>query len=470
MRHWSRLLTASAVVALSVSLLSGALPSGAVAGADPAGPPPSVRIEPVPGLTLPPELDDFYRPPAGDVAAAAPGQILRARGIAPAFFGILNLNADAWQLLYRTNNSQGQAIATVTTIIKPRGPAPAGGRKLLSYQIAEDSVAQYCAPSYVIQHGSIPADYVNAAETLIPVAAGVGQGWTVALPDYQGQNSAYGASRMNAQATLDGIRAAENFAPAELSGPSTPTALWGYSGGTIPSSFANEIKQSYAPELNIVGSVSGGVAPAGFAAVLRHNNSGVYAGLIAAAIVGIATEYPDVQAVLAERVDPLGQFVLATKKVLCHPMGAALFPGFNYLGTFQGGGDPLELPAIKHAIADNSLGQAVPSVPVYFYHAQNDELIPIGGTDAIVDKYCREGAPSVTYVREFLAEHISGVLSHLPGAFYWIKDRLNGVPATPGCAISSPTSNMTDAQFAAGLGEILPPLAQALVGIAIGQR
>ncbi|MFD0365216.1 hypothetical protein ACFQZZ_27605 [Nocardia sp. GCM10030253] len=75
------------------------------------------------------------------------------------------------------NNSHGEAIATVTTILRPRGAAPEGGRKLLSYQIAEDSGAQYCAPSYVIQSGAIPVDYVNAAETLIPIAAGLGRGW-----------------------------------------------------------------------------------------------------------------------------------------------------------------------------------------------------------------------------------------------------------------------------------------------------
>ncbi|MFJ4655632.1 hypothetical protein ACIP5Y_30500 [Nocardia sp. NPDC088792] len=34
--------------------------------------------------------------------------------------------------------------------------------------------------------GGIPADYMNAAETLIPIAAGVGQGWTVVIPDYEG--------------------------------------------------------------------------------------------------------------------------------------------------------------------------------------------------------------------------------------------------------------------------------------------
>lgn len=419
-------------------------------------------------MTLPPELDDFYRPSAGAIAAAHPGQILRARRVDPAFLGILHMNIDAWQLLYRTNNSHGEPISTVTTVLTPRSPAPAGGRKLLSYQIAEDSAAQYCAPSYVVQSGSIPVDYVNAAELLIPIAAGVGHGWTVAIPDYEGPNSAYGASRMNAQATLDGIRAVENFTPAQLSGPGTPTALWGYSGGTIPSSFAAEIKHDYAPELNIVGSASGGVAPGDYAEVVRHNNNGVYAGLISAAFVGLASEYPDMNAVMRERVDPLGKFVLASKRVLCHPQGALIMPGLNYLGTFSGS-DPLRLPEIQHAIADNSLGQRVPSLPVYFYHAQNDELIPIGGTDRVVDQYCKTGAPSVTYVREFLAEHISGVVTHLPGAFAWITDRLNGVPASHGCSITSPTSTIPDPQFAQALSAILPPMAQALVGYAIGQ-
>ncbi|MFD0365215.1 lipase family protein [Nocardia sp. GCM10030253] len=230
-----------------------------------------------------------------------------------------------------------------------------------------------------------------------------------------------------------------------------------------------EIKESYAPELNIVGVAVGGVAPGDYAAVVRHNNSGVYAGLISASFVGLATEYPEVQRVMRERVDLLGQFVMASKKVLCHPQGAILFPGFNYLGTFRGGA-PLSLPEVRNAIADNSLGQQTPSVPIYFYHAQNDELIPIGGTDAAVEKYCREGAPSVTYVREFAAEHISGVISHLPGAFYWLKDRLDGVTATAGCTITSPVSTLTEPQFAQGLSDLLPPMAQALVGQAIGQQ
>ncbi|MFI9510444.1 lipase family protein [Nocardia sp. NPDC052566] len=430
-----------------------------------AGPPDpgAIRIEQPPALTLPPELDEFYQPPAGLVAAAEPGQVLRVRAIHPAFFGFAQLNIDAWQLLYRSTNTFGAAIATVTTVLKPRGPAPEGGRKLLSYQIAEDSAAQYCAPSYVVQSGAIPADFVNASEILIPIAAGIGQGWTVALPDYEGPNSSYGTSRLNAQTTLDGIRAVESFAPAQLSGRDTPTALWGYSGGTVPSSFAAEIKQEYAPELNIVGIAAGGIAAADYAEAFRHNNGGVYTGVFA----GIANEYPDFRQLLRERLDPLGQLLIGSKYILCHPMGTGLIPFYNYFGSFQGG-NPLEDPTVKRFIAENSLGQFTPSVPVYIYHAQYDEILPNSGVDRLVNKYCAEGAPSVTYVRELLAEHISGVATHLPGAFNWLRDRLNGVPAQPGCAISSPATIVTDPQFGQALVELVPTVIQALVGQAIG--
>ncbi|WP_194831833.1 lipase family protein [Nocardia sp. XZ_19_369] len=458
-RPWHRVITTATVVGLLLS------PATHVAAEPLDGT--AVRIEPTPTLTLPPELDEFYRPAASIVAAAEPGQVLRARTIAPAYFGFAPLNIDAWQLLYRSTNSFGEAIATVTTVLKPRGPAPDGGRKLLSYQIAEDSAAQYCAPSYVVQSGSIPADYINAAEILIPIAAGIGQGWTVALPDYEGPNSAYGASLLSAQTTLDGIRAVQSFAPAQLSGVQTPTALWGYSGGTIPSSFAAELKQHYAPELNIVGIAAGGVAAADFPEALRHNNNGAFTGLLTGVLAGFANEYPEFRQLIRERVDPIGQLLIGSKLVLCHSMGAAIVPFYNFFGAFHGG-DPLGHPVVQRIIAENALGQRTPSVPVYIYHAQYDEILPSSGVDRLVQKYCAEGAPSVTYVRELLAEHMSGVATHLPGAFHWLRDRLNGVPAQPGCAISSPTTIVTDPEFAQAAMELLPTAVQALLGQAIG--
>ncbi|MBL1079612.1 lipase [Nocardia sp. 2] len=427
---------------------------------------PPVPIEPIPALTVPPEFDDFYKPSAGVVAAAEPGQILRSRAVSPALFGFLHLNIDAWQLLYRTTDSHGEPVATVTTVLVPRGPAPESGRKLLSYQIAEDSLPQYCAPSYVLQSGAIPANYVGSIEALIPLAAGVGQGWTVSIPDWEGPNLAFGAARLNAQATLDGIRAVENFSPAQLSGSSTPAALWGYSGGTVPTAFAAEIAAGYAPELNIVGVAAGGVAGGTLPIALRHNSGGVYSGLVTVAIEGLANEYPEMRKVLEDNLDTVGKMVLGTKKLFCQSVNTVILPFFDYLAHFRG--DPLQYPEVQQVLADIALGQRVPSMPVYFYHARYDEILPNVGTDQVIDGYCRENAPSVTYVREMLAEHISGAVTSIPGAFYWLKDRLNGVPGTPGCTTTNPVSTLTEPQNLQAILELVSLDVRALLGEAIG--
>ncbi|MFI5778074.1 lipase family protein [Nocardia sp. NPDC051570] len=430
-----------------------------------------VPIAPLPVMVVPPELDSFYKAPADVIAGTPPGGIIKARQITPALGSVAPFNIDAWQVLYRTDDSHGNAIATVTTLLKPRGAAPEGGFKLLSYQVAEDSTAQYCAMSYVVQQGSIPADYVNSAETSLAVALGVSQGWAVAIPDYEGPNSAYGAAILGGQATLDGIRAAESFAPLQLTaGPATPVGLMGYSGGTIPSGWVAEHHDTYAPELNIAGIAIGGVAMGDLMAVLRSDNGNLGAGVIGAALHGFATEYPEVQRVFDTQYDWFGRFMTSFKGVLCHPMGSALFPFWNYLGSYTGHGDPLEVPELSNAITAQQLGQHTPDVPMYIYHAQNDELIPNAGTDRIVDGYCADPNVSITYTREFLAEHIIGIMGWLPDGYQFIIDRLNGVPAAKGCTITSPFTSFSTGDFAELLSDTWPAIAGLVTGYPVGAR
>ncbi|MFD6161014.1 lipase family protein [Nocardia sp. NPDC060256] len=463
---WRRAVVLVGVVAmLLVSVVVGAATNAAPAPAN------GVPIQPLPVLVLPPELDPFYKAPADVIAATEPGGIIKARQITPALLSVAPFNIDAWQVLFRTNDSHGNAVATVTTLIKPRGPAPEGGLKLLSYQVAEDSTAQYCAMSYVAQQGSIPADYVNSAETSLGIALGVSQGWAVAITDYQGPNSAWGAAILGGQATLDGIRAAENFAPMQLTaGAQTPVGLMGYSGGTIPTGWVAENHDTYAPEINIVGVTMGGIATADLKSVLRFNNFNYGAGLIGPAMHGFATEYPEVQAVLDTQYDWFGRFMMTFKSFLCHPQGSALFPYWNYLGSFTGSGDPLDLPQVSAAINAAELGKRTPHVPMYLYHAQSDELIPNAGVDRVVNQYCADPAASITYTREFLAEHISGIIGWLPKGYQFIIDRMNGVPAHTGCTIDSPYNTLTDGDFVNLIGKEWPQIAALVTGFPVGAR
>jgi hypothetical protein len=71
--------------------------------------------------TVMPDDDAFYKPPPG-FETTAPGSILRYRPV-PNPITLNNKDAvkpkAAWQILYRTQNSLGKPIATVTTVLQP---------------------------------------------------------------------------------------------------------------------------------------------------------------------------------------------------------------------------------------------------------------------------------------------------------------------------------------------------------------
>lgn len=258
----------AAAAALTVAAAVVAHPPHA--GAEPA---PVAPAAPVP---LPPELDPgFYHPAPEIVAAKQPGEIIAARQVRVANLGLIPVNVDAWQISYRSNDSRDQPIPAVATVLKPRGSAP---DKLVSMQIAEDSLAGYCAPSYAIQHfsaGPFLGQIVAPAEFVIAQGA-LQQGWAVVIPDHEGPNNAYAAGPLAGRITLDGVRAARDFEPMRLS-PQTRIGLYGYSGGAIATGHAAELKSTYAPELNIVGAAEGGV-PADLGMTLKVANGQATSG------------------------------------------------------------------------------------------------------------------------------------------------------------------------------------------------
>ncbi len=414
-----------------VGVLTMALVSGAGAAvADPQDVPVPVPVRPAAPIPVPPELDPaFYHPPAEVVAAKAPGEIISAREIHVANAGLIPLNVDAWQLSYRSNDSRDNPIAAVTTVLKPRGSTPG---KLLSVQIAEDSLAQYCSPSYAVQQWSISpfvGQIVAPAEFVIAQGA-LQQGWGVVIPDHQGPNQAYAAGPLAGRITLDGIRAARDFQPMRVR-PDARIGLYGYSGGAIATGHAAELKRTYAPELNIVGAAEGGV-PADLGVTLDVANNQLTAGLILAAIQGLSREYPEFAEFLDRNMDPVGRAIMAVQSPLCVQYVSA-FPFLNLKGMLGVPGDPMRQPAVVDVVNATRMGKSVPDMPMYIWQGNPDEVIPVGQVNTLVDTYCKSLDARVLYTREHLAEHVATEISGVAPALLWMRDRLDGVAAQPGC-------------------------------------
>ncbi|WP_420107271.1 lipase family protein [Nocardia asteroides] len=451
--------------ALATTVLAAAtvVAAGPVAAEPPA-------MAPAPVIPLPPELDPgFYLPPADVVAATEPGAIIAARQVRIADFGLLPVDVDAWQVSYRSNNSRDEAIPAVATLIKPRGQAVTP-RKLLSVQLAEDSTAGYCAPSYALQHLSVApvaGQIVVPAEFLFAQAA-LAQGWAVVVPDHQGPNSAYAAGPLAGRITLDGIRAATGFAPLEV-GRGGPVGLYGYSGGSIATGHAAELHASYAPELNIVGAAEGGVG-ADLGAALSMANNQLTSGLVFAAVLGLTREYPDFAAYLDQRLDPLGKGLSAIKSPLCVQYQSALLPFLNLTGMIGSDGNPLDDPPVAAMLDDTRMGKTVPDMPLFVWHSAWDEILPLAATDTLVDTYCRDPDTSLTYTRDHASEHIVAEVVGGPAALLWLRDRLDGVPAPQGCTTSDAGTMAATPGALAFLGDTLAAKFATLFGVPLGSR
>lgn len=382
--------------------------------------------QPWPPLASPvakPGDDAFYTAPSeAELQAAQPGDVLRYREMSAKAYYLFPVKGQAWQLMYRSTDHQGRPVAAVTAALLP-STAPAKNRKLYVYNTAYDALTLNCAPSYQIAKGT-------ALEQAL-VQSGLNKGWVAVVPDYEGLQSLWTVGRNSGQAVLDAIRAAERFQPLGLSGAATPAVLTGYSGGSIASTWANELYRSYAPELNIVGVAAGGV-PVDMGNVARKVDGKLFAGLYMGAVSALGRAYPEVD------VDALTNEEGKAMQVKIRDMCAGQFLGgtpdvvgsfaFKKMASYTTVPDILAVPAVQQVVALNRLGQRKPGAPTYLYNGLFDQVMPVDDVKGLVTTYCQQGVP--TTFRQVLGEHITSVFLGFQGAFDYLEARLAGKAIT----------------------------------------
>ncbi|KAL3475713.1 secretory lipase-domain-containing protein [Aspergillus californicus] len=416
---------------------------------------------------LTPAEDPFYQPPPG-WESTAPGTILRHR--TPPFpiaaFGLAQVNLDAThQILYRTTDSFGEPITTVTTVLVPHN---ADYTKVLSYQVAQDAADTSCSPSFALQQFS---DAGEALALIMPqleyvlMASALNKGWVVIVPDHLGPKSAFLANNLSGQAVLDSIRAA--LASTDFTGiaPQATVTMWGYSGGSLASGFAAELQPSYAPELHIAGAALGGTVPK-ILPVIEASNEGVFTGLIPAGIQGLANEYPSAVSLIASNIRP-GKWAAFNKtQNLC--LTGNIIEYLNQdIYTYVSNRDIFTSPVATKLMADNAMGQNTPQIPLLIYKGVQDQISPINATDELYRTYCSAGA-RVEYVRDGLAEHAGLAITGAPDAFLWLVDRMSGVDVAEGCSKKTQLTGLLDPSTVLGLGGDVVGLLLGFLGLPVG--
>ncbi|BCS20875.1 putative secretory lipase [Aspergillus puulaauensis] len=400
---------------------------------------------------IPPNEDPWYTPPDG-WESEAPGAILRHR--APpspiAAFGLAEVNLDSThQILYRTTDSFGEPITTVTTVLVPHN---ADYTKVLSYQVAQDAADRTCSPSFGLQQfadaGEALALIMPQAEYLF-MSAALNKGYVVLVPDHLGPKSAFLANTLTGQAVLDNVRAA--LASTDFTGVSSTAnvVLWGYSGGSLASGFAAELQPSYAPELKLAGAALGGTVPK-IPPVIELSNKGLFAGLIPAGVQGLANEYPSAVKLIAENILPEKWAEFNKTQNLC--LTGNIIEYLNKdVYSFMRDPDVFNTKPAQDLMNANAMGQHTPEIPLMIYKSANDEVSPVEDTDDLYDSYCASGV-SVEYARDLLSEHAILAVTGSADAFLWVVDRLDGVPVKKECSKKTQLSGLQDPKVLAALG------------------
>ncbi|TDD72463.1 triacylglycerol lipase [Actinomadura darangshiensis] len=377
---------------------------------------PAWADDPPPG-SVPPDQDPFYAAPA-DIGTYRPGQVVATRKITPKA-GNLAGTVDAWQISYRTNDSHDRAELTVTTLLVPKKAWTGGGsRPAVSVQAAEDSTGTQCAPSYGISSGSLVA-----ASSVMFAAPLLDKGWTVAMPDFEGPKSVFMAGPQAGHAVLDGIRAVKN-----VNSDVGRWALNGYSGGAQATGWAAELQPSYAPDVGLAGVTMGGT-PADPGAVARSLDGGLFSGFEAAATVSLDTEFPE--AGIGKLLNDKGRQALEDSRNKCVTDLLTGFP-FKKLADYSTVPDPLSVPSVAAMLKKNTMGSSAPAAPVFDYHANTDEIVPVGQADALVKTWCSKGA-TVQTVRDAVGEHALEALVRNNDVLAYLTDRFAGKPAPDTC-------------------------------------
>ena len=411
-----------------------------------------------PRALVPQPKDDPFYTYAGSTPLAdiAPGTVLATRSIAYHILGVPT-SLKTTQLLYRSTSQTGNPTVNVTSVIQPLGQRDK--TKVLSYQSAYDSLNRNDQPSYAIAGGLTLGGIVPNVE-LVVFGLFLAQGYTVIVPDTEGQRADFAAGPEYGMNTLDSIRAAFNSLTVGL-GSNAKVALLGYSGGAIASEWAAELAPTYAADVNgrMIGAAIGGVLVDPAHNLYYVEGTFFWAGLMPMALIGIARAF---------EVD-FTPYLSARGLRLYHDMQTASIA--NVLGHYPywrltwaelvspAYPTPESLPLFVTMANKLIMGTGgTPTIPLFIGQGANSDLewTPgnkpgIGAGDGVMiagdvrtlaRTYCEKGTV-VHYEQYDVLSHITSVGIWLPNAISWIQDRFAGKPAPQNCS-SIPSGNPLD--------------------------
>jgi len=362
-----------------------------------------------------------------------PGALIRHE---PLTEGVDLTNASAHRILYVTEDTDGAPRVSGGRLFIPDGPAPPGGRPVISWAHPTTGMGDACAPSRT-PHPTALMDWLPAM---------LARGWVVVATDYAGLGTDGLESYLIAEAevhdVVNAVRAAREFPGA---GASSTYGIFGHSQGGHASLWAGTLAPGYAPELDLVG-VAGAAPAAPLTGLVADVWDTDLAWVIGAEVmVSYPARYPGLDP--ADVVTPAGLGAyenLAEDCLLAAGVEAEVRQTF---GQRFFASNPLDNPAWKAAIADQDAPPTPPDMPVLVTQSINDGVVAPGPIANMTREWCDAGSTITTVwlgpLRGTQAK--PSLLTHMVEgavggsiATTWFEDRFAGEPVSTSCSQQAP--------------------------------
>jgi hypothetical protein len=416
-----------------------ALPAGAVSSA--------------PAAAVADPLDDPFYDYTGatPLRRLEPGTVLKTRTVPYSVQGV-DLPLEAVQILYRTRNTIGRPAVNVTSVVRP--VVPLGDAKVISYQSFYDSLNPADEPSAAIAGGSGIGPGIANIETAL-FAPMLLAGYTINIPDTEGQRADFGSGLEYGWTTLDSLRAIVR-SDATGVGRRTPVGLIGYSGGAIASEWAAELAHDYAPDVarRIVGTAIGGVFVHPGHNLHYVDGSTVWAGVMPMAIVGVSRAF---HVDLTPYANPYGKALMrkVQKASITSALGA--YPGLTWKKLVRPRfARPESVRPFVRIVNRLIMGRShTPTAPMFIGQGtggvlegtnphprwgNGDGVMVAGDVRSLARRYCRRGVPVV--YKQYPLSHVTAAAVWAPQAYAWLLGRFGDTAPDSSCGDISPGNSL----------------------------
>lgn len=360
-------------------------------------------------------VNGFYDVPS-PLPAGNPGDLIRVQDVANTGGFVTK------RIMYHTIDGAGRDRAVTGTITYPLSPAPAQGRLVMSVANGTVGLAPKCAlsrgnrtiPQYGLDAVSVATDYVGLGPN--------------------GEVHAYLSRESEGHSVIDAVRAARNLSEANAG---TDFVVLGGSQGGHGALSASELAASYAPELDLLGTVA--LAPAAvFDKTYGPLDEMVTRVVGAMGFLGVSTEHPEID--IADYLTSAGQSAMDAMKTMCTDEIIPTVLSIPMDGFYSP--DPLTVEPTRSIMIANDVGFVAASSPVLLVQGTADQTVSPLRTDDLFARMCDAGQV-VEYRVIPDADHGNVYSRDATAINAWLADRVAGIPAPTACAAVPPSTTTT---------------------------